>query len=291
VAGSVTFDVKSVQGDLIKLGYLPKGANDGAWGPGSRRALKRFKRRAATPYRMLSTTNSPADCGLGEVFSELVDEQVTAATLLEIQKWLTKNWRAPIGRFGLSVVSNGKLREDVADAWTKLAGSILAKGGTIEGPYDDTKRGAHKATKVGASSFSFHIVGRAVDLRQKLSDNPGRRYYVAREDLLGKTYWRLYCSVADGAGQKMAKGAVKYWDFVDKKEVSIPASSYLDLTSELAGGGFERIPAQSGWESNYNRTEWWHFQWDADECELIGISTNDLKNAGYSLNDLDRPPG
>ena len=43
-------------------------------------------------------------------------------------------------------------------------------------PNGDSKRGLGKATKVGARSFSFHIVGRAIDLNQALSNPSGRRY-------------------------------------------------------------------------------------------------------------------
>ena len=46
----VTAD-KSLQTDLIALGYLPKGGDDGKFGPTSKRALVRFQRHAARVYR------------------------------------------------------------------------------------------------------------------------------------------------------------------------------------------------------------------------------------------------
>ncbi len=110
----------------------------------------------------------------------------------------------------MKLVASGKLREDVADAWTKAVASIAAKGGTIEGPYGYTKRAIHKAGKLGASSYSFDIVGRAIDLRQELANRAGRRYHAVREDDVGRTFWRVYCSVADGFGEEMAKGDVKW---------------------------------------------------------------------------------
>jgi hypothetical protein len=299
--GDIKFDPKRVQTDLITLGYLPAGAADGKWGPGSKRALTRFKRRARSLYR-ISTGGQPADCTAANAFQGIVDESVTQPTLDEIAKWLRQSWKAPLGRFSIKGIGNGKLRQDVADAWIALIASVAGHGGTIEGPYGDTMRPLGKAKKAGASSFSFHIVGRAVDLKQELTNRPNRRYYVAKDVTSGASYWRIYCSTQnqDGSqGSKFAKGKVDYWDFVDQKAINIPEGHYVDLTDEIEKGGlFERIPAQSGWESTYNRAEWWHFQWKPDkqetfqdECELVGISETALRNAGYSELDMDRKPG
>ena len=298
--GDVKFDAKTVQANLITLGYLPAGADDGKWGGGSKRAVKRFKRRARSVYRINAA--GPADCSLANAFKEAADESVTQATLDEIVKWLGRGWKAPLGRFGIGRIGNGKLRQDVADAWIALISSVKGHGGTIEGPYGDTMRALGKAKKAGASSFSFHIVGRAVDLKQELTNRPNRRYYVAKDPTGGVDYWRIYCTTQeqDGSqGAKYEKGKVEYWDFVDKKNIKIPEGYYVDLTSEIEKGGlFERIPAQAGWEGTYNKTEWWHFQWKPDkqetfqdECELVGISEKDLRNAGYSVTDLDHKPG
>ena len=300
--GEVKFDAKKVQSDLVTLGYLGKGKDDGLWGPGSRRALKRFKRRARSTYR-LSVAGKAADCTTGETLKEPADESVTQLTLDEIAGWLKRGWKAPLGRFGVTGIGNGKLREDVAEAWLALKTTITGLGGTIDGPYGDTMRPLGKTTKVGASSFSFHIVGRAIDLRQEFTNRPNRRYYVAKDFTAGgPAYWRIYCTTEKQdatQGTKHERGAVEYWDFVDKKSIKIPEGHYLDLTAAIEKSGqFERIPAQSGWEDAYNKTEWWHFQWKADkqdtfqdECELVGISETALKNAGYSEAQLDRGPG
>ena len=299
--GDVKFDPKKVQTDLVTLGYLPAGGADGKWGPGSKRALKRFKRRARSGYR-ISTAGKPADCGLADAFKEVGDESVTQLTLDEIAKWLSRAWKAPLGRFSITGIGNGKLRQDVADAWVALIASVKGHGGTIEGPYGDTMRALGKAKKAGASSFSFHIVGRAIDLKQELTNRPNRRYYVAKDFSGGAASWRIYCTTQDqdgSQGTKYEKGKVEYWDFVDKKNIKIPEGYYVDLTDEIEKGGlFERIPAQAGWEGTYNKTEWWHFQWKRDkqetfqdECELVGISEEALRNAGYSDADMDRKPG
>jgi hypothetical protein len=294
--------VKAVQADLITLGYLPKGADDGSFGPGTTRALKHFQRQASQTYRMSSATNKPDD--VGERFKGKISGIADADTLNEIRKWIDRKWKLPLGRFAFTRISSGSLREDVAAEWTKLANDIKGKGGTVDGPYGDTRRGLHKAKKIGASNFSFHIVGRAIDLQQELNNPPKRRYQVVKDKEGGKIgYWRIYCKTdaQDGSqGKAYDKDKIRCWDFVDRKEYSLPAGVYyLDLTDEIESGGkFERIAAQSGWETTYNKTEWWHFQYKPDkqetfqdECELVGYSEKDLRNVGYTEVDMDHRPG
>lgn len=300
---SISFDAKAVQRDLVALGYLPKGGDDGKFGMGSQRALKRFQRHAKRTYRVSSLNNQPADAGPAETFQGAVTGIVDRATLEEIKKWIDKKWKLPLGRFSLQPIAHGTLREDVANEWTKLVTKVKGLGGTIDGPYGDTKRALGKAMKTGASSFSFHIVGRAIDLGQALAGPPGQRYYVAKDVSSGKIdYWRIYCTTdtQDGTqGKKYDKNTVDCWSFYSRKSYKLPTGYYLHLTAEIESGGmFERIPAQGGWETSWNKSEWWHFQYKPDkqetfqdECELVGMSEQDLKNAGYSTSDMDRKPG
>jgi hypothetical protein len=297
------FDAKAVQANLITLGYLPKGGDDGTWGGGSRRALVRFKRRAAkSTYRLNQLTGAIADCTEADLFKGTLNDVIDQPTLDEIKKWKDKKWKAPLGRFAIKTIAGGKLREDVADAWTTLVTKVKGLGGTIDAPYGDTKRTPKKTTKAGASSFSFHIAGRAVDIDQNLGGPPNQRYYIAKEtDGVGNV-WRIYCKTdkQDGTqGKQYKKGDVVCWSFWAKSVYDMPVGYYLDLTGEIENGGkFERIRAQSGWENNTNKSEWWHFQWKpdkqetfSDELELVGHSEKDLKDAGYSEADLDHTPG
>ncbi len=294
---------KALQAELITLGYLPKGADDGDFGKVSTRALARFQRHAARVYRLSGTTRLACDVSAAQVFKGRSDGKPDDATRAEIKKWLGNKWVLPLGRFALKKVGSFTLREDVADAWVALAARVKALGGTVDGPYGDSKRGLGKATKVGASSFSFHIVGRAIDLNQSFANPSGRRYYIARDTASdARDYWRLYCKTVnqDGTqGKKYEKGAVSCQSFQPSASFDIPAGWYIDLTAEIEKDGlFERIPAQGGWDTNYNKSEWWHFQYAVDkqatfqdECELVGIGEAALKAAGYSVTDMDRAPG
>lgn len=294
---------KALQGDLVKLGYLPKGGDDGDFGKRSTRALMRFQRHASRVYRMNGLTKVSADVVATMVFAGQASGKIDDSTRAEIKKWLSNNWVLPVGRFTLKKVGDFTLRNDVADAWVALSARIKTLGGTIDGPYGDSKRGLGKATKVGASSFSFHIVGRAIDLSQPLANPVGRRYWIQRDPASSKRdYWILHCktTLQDGAqGTLYEKGAVKCQSFNPSSTFDIPKGYYINLTNEIEKNGiFERIPAQGGWDTDYNMTEWWHFQYALDkqvtfqdECELVGISEAELRKSGYSELDMDRAPG
>ena len=294
---------KALQADLITLGYLPKGADDGNFGKASTRALKRFQRHAGRRYRVHAVSDLAADVVPALAFKGSADGKADDATRAEIKHWLDKQWKLPLKRFALKKVGDFTLREDVADAWVAVSSRVKALGGTVEGPYGDSKRGLRKAMKVGASSFSFHIVGRAIDIQQALANPRGRRYFIVRDTASdARDYWRLYCKTVnqDGTqGTLYEKGALICQSFSPSSSFDIPKGHYIDLTAEIEKDGvFERIPAQGGWDTSYNKTEWWHFQYALDkqatfqdECELVGLSESDLAKAGYSLADMDHPPG
>lgn len=82
VAVAAKFNAMTVQGDLIKPGYLPTKSDEGKWGGGSNCAIVPLKRRSTTLDRMSSVAAVATDCSVAEVFREPVDEPVTEATLL-----------------------------------------------------------------------------------------------------------------------------------------------------------------------------------------------------------------
>jgi len=278
--------------DLTTLGYL---APDGD----ARRSLIRFQRRAKTKYRKTASgqpvEESPVYTG---PVTGLVSGTAPQSTLDEIARWLQAGYRIPLGYFGLLKVANwGALRSDVADWWNASIPRIAALGATIDGPYGDTKRPLMNAISDGASKYSFHICGRAVDLNQ---GEP--RYYVVHEPRGAESWWRIYCKTQDQTGTQgelLAAGALAVYHFWNNQESPIPAGYYFDLTAELEGGEqFERIRSQEGWQQDTRRAEWWHYQWVPDqqatfqdEAELIGITESELRAFGYADADLDHVPG
>ena len=295
--------VKTLQSDLKTLGYL-SGTPDGLYGGATKRALLRFQRHAGRVYRLVGASKAAADVATTAVFTHAADGVCDHDTATEIRKWITNGWVNPVGRFPITNLStSGRLRDDAATAWEAIIVSVTAAGGSLEGPYGDTLRVLAKTSKSGASSYSFHHSGRAVDINQALGGGRAQRYFIAKDGSGSTIYWTIYCRTdkQDGTqGTQMAKGAVKCWDFNSGKEYDIKAGYYINLTDMIqAGGTFERIKAHADWATNYNATEWWHFQYTKDkqvtfedELELIGKTEGDIKAAGWSTDaELDHAPG
>lgn len=299
--------VTQLQRDLITLGYLKAKADDGLYGGPTKRAVARFQRAAARPWRMPSGAGKQQDAAPGELFQGSESGDCDQATALELRKWIDKQWKLPLNRFpfrALQVPGGGQLRDDVAKLWEEAAAAISAKGGSIDGPYGNTRRQLSTQGTVGSSSSSYHYTGRAIDLNQ------GKREYVYAKEANGsdaaKPFWRIYCKTTDQSGAQgtfFAKGAVKCWRYANSAtggaEYDIPEGYYLDLTAELAALKFERIHAHAGWETSQKKQEWWHFQYAEekektflDECELAGISEDQLRKAGWTNDsDLDHAAG
>lgn len=364
--------VQQVQKDLIALKYLEaktdKGedAADGFYGRAAARAITRFQRHAARVYRM-DSSGGIKDVAAAAVFKGPADGVCNADTAKEIRAWIDGKFVDPVGRFKTKALAEnlgGKLREDAAAAWEAIVKKVHEKGGILIGPYGDCLRTLKPATKDGASNFSVHYCGRAVDICQRLANTngmiyegwdlkidekdpetdeeknrrlaaenevsrckkidplnasffteefeykkygkvkkTGKMYFLQKEDVDGKTFWRIHCKTQkqDGSqGKKYSKGDITCYDIGGKKEYKIPAGYYLDLTAEIESSKeFTRIKAHSNWEANSTRTEWWHFQFTVDlqktfedELELIGFSEADIGKAGWTTDaQKDNPPG
>src|SRR4051812_33479475 len=75
--------VSDLQRDLIELGYLKVGAEDGSFGPGAERAVKRFQRHARRAFRMQNGAKVAAVPWTGTVTG--VCDQSTAK---EVRAWV-----------------------------------------------------------------------------------------------------------------------------------------------------------------------------------------------------------
>jgi hypothetical protein len=296
--------IKTLQSDLVTLGYMKSTSPDGYYGGGSKRSLLRFQRHAGRVYRLIGASKAADDVKAADVFSHAQDGICDQDTAKEVRKWIDKGWVNPVGRFKKTNLStSGAMREDAATAWETILTAVNAAGATLEGPYDSAPRSLVKSSKDGASNFSFHYAGRAVDINQELGGGKKQRYWIAKDASGSDLYWRLWCRTdkQDGTqGTQKKKGDVKCWDFSGGKEYDIKPGYYVDLTDLITSGGtFERIKAHSNWATNYNGTEWWHFQYVPDkqatfedELELFGYTEQQIKDAGWSTDaELDHAPG
>ena len=285
---------------LVTLGYL--NAVDVASAVKVTRAVTRFQRHAARKYRM-----PQPDAGGGELFAGRINGESDPLTLAEVRKWIARKWQIPIGRFrvrSLNVATNPvSLREDAAAAWEQIVKAADAQGATLGGLYGDSARPVRPTAKVGSSRYSFHYCGRAVDICQDFTKSKDHRYYVAQDTQGPTQYWRIHCKTdkQDGSqGALIREKTVKWYSFQEKVERWLPEGRYVDLTALIESTGtFERIKAQSGWQSAYNKAEWWHFQYKLDkqatfldEMELIGYSEDRLRSCGWNSDQmLDHAPG
>lgn len=304
--------VTDLQADLITLNYLNAGSADGAYGGKTERAVRRFQQHAGRVYRM----PGKADVEPSEVFKGSVTGRCDHDTAQEIRQWLSNGWVLPRGRFPLTAVTNGgKLREDAAEAWTSVVELVSKEGDTVRGPYGDTTRPLRRAitsNSAGASGWSFHFCGRAIDLNQGLAGGKNMRYFLVQEPQGPKKsqrmFWRIYCKTEDQEtqGTEFTKGQMTCWLPYNEKTYPIPAGRYIDLTSLVEQGGFERIAAQVGWnntkldkKTRQQKLEWWHFQFKKDkqptfldEVELIGHTEDEARAGGWKTDeDLDHKPG
>jgi hypothetical protein len=131
--------------------------------------------------------------------------------------------------------------------------------------------------KDGVANRSWHKTGRAFDYDQTSS-----QLVLVSEPRAGKQYFRTYLVCTDQTGKLGVKRSLR-----DIRGGSVNAYVF-DFTAAAEKLGFKRIPAWSGWQRNYNRREFWHYQldegltWTAAMAELQTDSKPNGKT--YGLN-------
>lgn len=107
------------------------------------------------------------------------------------------------------------------------------------------------STKDGVANRSWHKTGRAFDY-----DQTPNYLVIVGEPRGGKQYFRTWLVCADQTGKFGVKRSLR-----DYRGGSVNAYVF-DFTAAAEAQGFKRIPAWSGWQRNYNRREFWHYQLD-----------------------------
>ncbi|MGQ9667101.1 MAG: TolB family protein, partial [Anaerolineae bacterium] len=126
---------------------------------------------------------------------------------------------------------------------------------------------------------SWHKAGRAIDT---LFDYRGAgglpMMAVVREDIGGRTYWRVYLRAARQDGSLGMPLREPPWDFSGSARRrfpeqggrwdTIPVGYYVDFTDLASSFGWERIAsvdkADFSWTWHFLAIEYWHFQQDED---------------------------
>ena len=115
-----------------------------------------------------------------------------------------------------------------------------------------------KSSKPGVADDSKHKAGRAFDYNQG-----DHRLLVVREPAGGRAYWRTYllCERQDGScGVRLD---------LETENAGRVSAYVFDFTAAAEGLGWERVPAQHGWERSPTKREFWHYEMK-DAVETAG---------------------
>lgn len=145
---------------------------------------------------------------------------------------------------------------------------FLAKCGDV------FRESAFRSRKDGVADRSWHKTGRAFDY-----DQTSRSLVIVSEPKAGKEFFHTYLICADQSGTLGVKRTLR-----DYRGGSTDAFVF-DFTAAAESLGFKRIPAWSGWQTKYNRREFWHYQfdeglsWDAAMAQIYPKPTGSSRSA------------
>jgi TolB protein len=143
---------------------------------------------------------------------------------------------------------------------------------------------------------SWHKSGRAVDTLFEYNGSYGPMMEMARDDMGGETYWRVFLRCADQSGACGRPITVNTWDYSyqaraiiapDQGGVEKPVLNgyYLDLTALAREYGWQPISSwddpEFSWTWHFKAFEYWHFQ------KTDGLPWYAAMQEVYAQTDLD----
>lgn len=173
--------------------------------------------------------------------------------------------------------------EPAATALSKLRKAVIVGSGHdfLARCGDIMRDAGFRSRKDGVANRSWHKTGRAVDY-----DQTSKLIVIVPEPIGGKQFFRTYLRCAEQDGTQGKRLRVR-----DMRGFTVDAYLF-DLTQAAENHRFTRIPAWKGWQTRYNRREFWHYQynpegltWAAAMAQITpGLSVAKNK-AVYGLND------
>lgn len=167
------------------------------------------------------------------------------------------------------------MHPNAASRFNKLRDAVrLGSGVDFLAKCGDVLRSAgFVSNKDGVANRSWHKTGRAFDY-----DQESKSLLIQSEIIGGKQYFRTFLLCADQSGKLGSLKTVR-----DMRRFAKTAYVF-DFTDAAAHYGFERIPAWKGWERNYNRREFWHYQYDEGLTWQAAI--NQLKGSSVASSQM-----
>ncbi|MBI3733319.1 MAG: PD40 domain-containing protein [Chloroflexi bacterium] len=161
--------------------------------------------------------------------------------------------------------------DDSFEAWRRRV--LLESGIDFLGALSEAARPL-TYTSDESDYLSWHKAGRAVDLLWDLFTDQGHALEVAREDVLGETYWRMYLRAARQDGSQGEPLREIIWDVSDGARrrangrggliKGVLPGNYVDITELGRQYGWRRISsnekADFDWHRDFKALEYWHYQ-------------------------------
>jgi hypothetical protein len=154
-----------------------------------------------------------------------------------------------------------KASDAVVGDFQAAAEIIQAETGVdlTKGPGDTVRGMSEKTEKPGASNFSWHKTGRAIDINQNL------KWVIVNEPAADGMKFRIYLEktktmIGQSRHERTFTKEEKPDFSVNPHGNNVFQKTYIDVTETLTDHGFTRIPAQEGWEHTRDKREWWHYE-------------------------------
>lgn len=145
------------------------------------------------------------------------------------------------------------MHKDAASAFARLRQIVIDGSGVdfLARCGDIFRPAGFRSSKDGVAMRSWHKTGRAFDY-----DQESKAIVIVSEPRGGKQYFRTYLKCSDQSGKLGELKTLRGYN-------GGSYSGYVfDFTKAAEDLGFKRIPAWNGWQSRYNRREFWHYQYD-----------------------------
>ena len=235
---------KGSTGELVKRWQRFIGVkDDGIFGDGTHKATVAWQARNGlrADGKVGDNTISIAKTKGYELPKSLTPTRVKEITGAPSSKLVTMDVKAP----------NPKLNPKVVPFFNAMRKETFESSGidfwSVVG--DMFREASLRSNKDGVAFRSNHKAARAIDY-----DQNNKALVIVSELLNGKQYFRTYliCAKQDGTLGEL-KTLKDYRGHSVTKYVS-------DVTRIAEKHGFKRIPAWSGWQKNYNRREFWHYE-------------------------------
>jgi TolB protein len=190
------------------------------------------------------------------------------------------------------------LSDRVDDSFNALREAVLQKAGyDFLGNLQDALWTRDRLPEPGTTRQNWHYTGRAFSFDRNLIFNEPSPIEIVREDIGANTFWRIYLRVDVGYQDGRLGEPLKKlpWDFASRtltndpevfeqggrRKAAIPKGYFIDFTQLASDYGWERLPAERQWRSNFPSIFYWEF------VKREGLSWEEAMFELYTQQEID----